>query len=136
MKGFNHLKINSLVEDYQNTHKRVTIDQLAKLIGISKATLDKVRKGETEPKASTLYLIAIFFKVSIDSFFEFEENVKEYVSKNYESSIFEKMENYESFPEGNPWKICFEQQKEITELKVERERYRNENASVQDAAAV
>ncbi|MGB4437629.1 MAG: helix-turn-helix transcriptional regulator [Sedimentibacter sp.] len=131
MGGFNHIYINRLVEDYQSTNKRVTIDDLANLIGIAKATLDKVRKGVVEPKAGTLYLIAVFFDVSVNDFFDYDQNRKLKELPAMVSSPFPEYGNID-----DPWRIAYEQQKEITDLKLQLERSLNENALGQSANAV
>ncbi len=74
-------KINSLEEDkYQNLAKNLRVllktnglnaNQLAQLLGIPMMTIRRLLLGETtDPRVSTLKLIADYFDVSIDSLIE------------------------------------------------------------------
>jgi hypothetical protein len=58
--------------------------------------------------------IAEFFQVDMNYFFD------QYQSKPIEPCYVESPEPH--YGKENPWKVCFELQKEITELKVELER--------------
>lgn len=56
--------------------QRLTKTALAKQLGITGATLSKWEKGESAPGVDALWQMAKIFNVSLDEFFESEENTK------------------------------------------------------------
>ena len=131
MSGYNHFYINRLVESYQSTNKGVTIKDLADLIGLSKAALDKVRKGEVEPKAGTLFLIALFFGVTVNDFYNgLIQNPDDKLILRDAIPEYKRKES-----KDDPWRIAYEQQKEISDLREQLAHSVNENAPVQGANA-
>lgn len=62
---FNGQKVKELLEE-----RKITKVTLYNYIGITKKTLDNIINGETVPNGNKIELIANFFKVSIDYFFD------------------------------------------------------------------
>ncbi|MDP4143323.1 MAG: XRE family transcriptional regulator [Bacillota bacterium] len=57
--------------------KNLSLDDTAKLTGVSKAMLGQMERGESNPTVSTLWKIATGLKVSFSSFIdEFEDNAE------------------------------------------------------------
>lgn len=63
------MKIEILVKKIR-LEKNMTLEQLAKLSGISKGHLSKIERQEREPKLSTIIQIALALKVKIDELYK------------------------------------------------------------------
>lgn len=50
--------------------KGYTIDQLAKLAGMSKGHLSRIERGETRPTIDTLVIIALALKVEVSELYK------------------------------------------------------------------
>jgi len=62
-------RLDSLGNRLQHLRKevhRLTLEQLARQTGISRANLSRIEKGEVSPTADTLITLANFFGVSLD----------------------------------------------------------------------
>ena len=53
--------------------KRITQDQLAKEIGVTRATIIAIEKGSYNPSLELAFRLARFFKTDIQSIFSIEE---------------------------------------------------------------
>lgn len=111
---FNHHRINTLMTQYKLKNKKFTKQELCEHIGLSPVGLDSIISGKSNPKINNLEKIADFFKVDMNYFFD------QYQSKPIPEHIISEPEAH--YGKENPWKICYELQREITELKVEVER--------------
>lgn len=111
---FNRLKVKRLVEEYQNKNKGKTLQNVADGIGISNQTLYDITNRESFPKVNIMEKIAEFFHVDMNYFFD------QYESKPLPTHTTCEPEAH--YGKENPWKVCFDLQREITELKVEVER--------------
>lgn len=125
MEDYKRHLIKSLCDAYKNTHKGVFQEDLAKLIDISKSTLDKACAGEFIPAIDTLYKVAKFFGLTLNDFFE---------SFNSIQTVKEPEPRYMT-NDIDGWKeavkaqnALIELQKEYTELAVELERTKKDYA--------
>jgi len=114
---FNNLKIKSLVEEYQLKNIGSTQQSIADGIGLSITTLRDTWEGKNDPKLSNLEKIAVYFNVDMNYFFD--QHVSRPANYTFVSNDVSDKEN--------PWKICFDLQKENIELKTELEKYRKED---------
>ena len=63
------MKLEILVKKIR-LEKKMTLDTLARLSGISKGHLSKIERQEREPKLSTILLIAMALKVDIKELYK------------------------------------------------------------------
>ena len=66
-------KINDLVHSHTkgiDAERKITKEQLASKIGITKLTLDNIANGKSTPGADTLEKIALYFKKDMNYFFD------------------------------------------------------------------
>ena len=63
------MRIKILVKKVR-LEKNMTLEELARLSGISKGHLSKIERGEREPKISTLIQIALALKVDLNKLYE------------------------------------------------------------------
>jgi transcriptional regulator with XRE-family HTH domain len=124
---FKPQKISYLMNQRKDLDKKFTKSHLCDVIDLTPVALDSIIAGKSNPKIHTLEKIADFFNVDMNYFFDY-----------YETKPIEQL-TCQSHPEpygDNPWKICFELQKEITDLKAELEVCRKfQHATVKDAKA-
>ncbi len=111
---FKYQKISQLMADCKLQNKKFTKSALCDHIGLTTVGLDGIINGKSSPKISTLEKIADYFNVDMNYFFD------QYESKPLPEYNFS--EPKAEYNKENPWKLCFELQKEITELRVELER--------------
>lgn len=62
------MRIKILVKKVR-LEKNMTLEELARLSGISKGHLSKIERGEREPKISTLIQIALALKVDLNELY-------------------------------------------------------------------
>ncbi|MDD3194378.1 MAG: helix-turn-helix transcriptional regulator [Paludibacter sp.] len=110
---FNPQKINYLITQRKLIDKRFSKASLCEHIELSLVGLDSIINGRSIPKVTNLEKIALFFNVDMNYFFD-----------QYDSKPMSVDRLQEPSPEygENPWKLCYELQKEITHLRVELER--------------
>jgi transcriptional regulator with XRE-family HTH domain len=75
---YNHHKIRGLV--LNSKPRKLTIKALAGEIGISLASLDKIKDGKNEPSIEALVKIATYFKKDINYFFDYDPTELEAVN--------------------------------------------------------
>lgn len=109
---FNPHKIRKLIDERKLSEKTFTKTKLLAAINLSSPSLNNIINGDSLPRIDTLEAIANYFKVDMNYFFD------QYESKE-SLCVSEPLPEYGN---DNPWKICFELQREITDLKVELER--------------
>lgn len=77
-----NLIIGSKLKDIRNK-RNLTLDEVAKLTGVSKAMLGQIERGKSNPTVSTLWKIATGLKVSFSLFIdENQEDLKVIHQKN------------------------------------------------------
>lgn len=64
------------VEELRKVH-HVNQDQLAKAMKVSRQTISSIENGRYNPSVTLAYKLARFFNVTIETLFEFEEEVYE-----------------------------------------------------------
>ena len=64
-----HMRIEILIREIRES-KKLTIDDLAKMSGISKGHLSKIERQERDPKMSTMIQIALALKVDIKELYK------------------------------------------------------------------
>lgn len=69
--GWTHMRIEILIREIRES-KKLTIDDLAKMSGISKGHLSKIERQEVEPSISTVIRIAKALKVDIQDLYRIE----------------------------------------------------------------
>lgn len=111
---FNPQRISKLIDERKLLERRFTKVELLKAIDLSAPSLQNILNGKSLPRIDTLETIANFFNVDMNYFFD------QYESKPIPGSYIN--EPSAEYSKENPWKLCFELQKEITELRVELER--------------
>ncbi len=115
---FKPQRINELMIERKLLNKSFTKTELLKTINLTAPALKNILNGDSLPRIDTIEKLATFFKVDMNYFFDQYEST---VRTSEMNSCWKQPPEYGS---ENPWKICFEQQKEITELKVELEGFR------------
>ena len=67
------LKIKNNIPILRSQHK-ITQEELAKAIGVTRATISSVEKGNYNPSLELAFKLARFFNENIDNVFQVEEN--------------------------------------------------------------
>ncbi len=67
------LKIKNNIPILRAQHK-ITQEELAKAIGVTRATISSVEKGNYNPSLELAFKLARFFNENIDNVFQVEEN--------------------------------------------------------------
>lgn len=99
---FINSKIDKLIYNLQSSRKGLTIQDIANEIGMSISTFNKIKSGLNSPSVDTLELIAKYFEVDMNYFFDMESEKKvvktttvkitdgnEYILKRFEEVIQE-----------------------------------------------
>ncbi len=68
-----NLRISSRVHVYR-AEKRITQEQLAQAVGVTRATIIAIEKGNYNPSLELAFRIARYFNAAIESLFHIEEN--------------------------------------------------------------
>ena len=71
-KSIVQLKIINRLNVFR-AEKRITQDQLAKEIGVTRATIIAIERGDYNPSLELAFRLARFFKTEIQSIFSVEE---------------------------------------------------------------
>lgn len=114
---FIHSKIDNLINKLQLSRKGITIQDMANEMQISISTLNKIKSGLNSPSVDTVEIIANYFGVDMNYFFETTDSV---VNANMKLNS-----PPPEYGQKNPWQLLYEKQEEITELKCELERLKN-----------
>lgn len=99
MKDLN-LIIGNKLKIIRNT-RNLTLDEVSKITGVSKAMLGQIERGQSNPTVSTLWKIANGLKVSFSLFIEENQNDLQIIHQNEVTPIIEdnkKMSLYPIFP--------------------------------------
>jgi len=99
MKDLN-LIIGNKLKDIRNK-RNLSLDEVAKLTGVSKAMLGQIERGKSNPTVSTLWKIATGLKVSFSLFIDENQDDLKVIDKNDISPIIEdnnRMKLYPIFP--------------------------------------
>lgn len=99
MKNLN-LIIGSRLRDIRNK-RNLSLDEVTKLTGVSKAMLGQIERGVSNPTVSTLWKIATGLKVSFSLFIDEEEDDLKIIDQKNISPIIEdnnRMKLYPIFP--------------------------------------
>ena len=129
MSGYNHLLVRKFIEEYKLNGKKVPINIISKESGIPKNTINTIKDGKVEPKANTLFRLAVYLGVTVNDFFEGMPHCQE-----ANSMVMEPLPKYNrKQAKDDPWRIAYEQQKEISDLREQLAHSVNENAPVQGA---
>jgi len=113
--------INKLIEKKQKEEKGVTVEMMASAMGLSKSTLNDLKRGKSIPRVDTLEPLCKYFLVSMDYFFDFD-------GKTIDSST-KKVIGSEEGNKEDLYKKLWEQQVLITELTAEVERAKKQSYS-------
>lgn len=99
MKNLN-LIIGNKLKDIRNK-RNLSLDEMAKLTGVSKAMLGQIERGQSNPTVSTLWKIATGLKVSFSLFIDETQDDLKTICQNNITPILEdngKMRLYPIFP--------------------------------------
>lgn len=99
MKNLNHI-IGNKLKDIR-TKRNLSLDEVTKLTGVSKAMLGQIERGVSNPTVSTLWKIATGLKVSFSVFIDESEENLTLVDQNNITPLVEessKMRLYPIFP--------------------------------------
>lgn len=99
MKNLN-LVIGNKLKDIRNK-RNISLDEAAKLTGVSKAMLGQIERGQSNPTVSTLWKIATGLKVSFSFFIDQNKEELEIVHQDCIDPIIEddnRMRLYPIFP--------------------------------------
>ena len=99
MKDLN-LIIGNKLKDIRNK-RNLSLDEVAKLTGVSKAMLGQIERGKSNPTVSTLWKIATGLKVSFSLFIDENQDDLKVIDQNDISPIIEdnnRMKLYPIFP--------------------------------------
>ncbi|MBW6410657.1 helix-turn-helix domain-containing protein [Clostridium weizhouense] len=99
MKDLN-LIIGNKLKDIRNK-RNLSLDEVAKLTGVSKAMLGQIERGQSNPTVSTLWKIATGLKVSFSLFINEEKDDLKVIHQNDITPILEddkRMKLYPIFP--------------------------------------
>lgn len=99
MKNLN-LIIGNRLKDIRNK-RNLSLDEVTKLTGVSKAMLGQIERGQSNPTVSTLWKIATGLKVSFSLFIDENQEDLKVICQNDISPIIEdndKMKLYPIFP--------------------------------------
>ena len=99
MKALN-LIIGNKLKDIRNKRK-LSLDEVTKLTGVSKAMLGQIERGKSNPTVSTLWKIATGLKVSFSLFIDENQDDLKVIDQNDISPIIEdnnRMKLYPIFP--------------------------------------
>ncbi|GAA0076664.1 helix-turn-helix domain-containing protein [Clostridium sp. CTA-5] len=99
MKDLN-LIIGNKLKDIRNK-RSLSLDEVAKLTGVSKAMLGQIERGQSNPTVSTLWKIATGLKVSFSLFINEDQDDLKVIHQNDISPILEddnRMRLYPIFP--------------------------------------
>jgi len=99
MKALN-LIIGNKLKDIRNKRK-LSLDEVTKLTGVSKAMLGQIERGQSNPTVSTLWKIATGLKVSFSLFIDENQDDLKVIDQNDISPIIEdnnRMKLYPIFP--------------------------------------
>ncbi|ATD54552.1 helix-turn-helix domain-containing protein [Clostridium chauvoei] len=99
MKNLN-LIIGNKLKNIRN-NRNLSLDELSKITGVSKAMLGQIERGQSNPTVSTLWKIANGLKVSFSLFIEESQNDLQIIHQNEITPIIEdneKMSLYPIFP--------------------------------------
>jgi len=99
MKNFN-LIIGNKLKDIRNK-RNLSLDEVAKLTGVSKAMLGQIERGQSNPTVSTLWKIATGLKVSFSLFIDENQDDLKVIYQNDITPIIEdnnRMKLYPIFP--------------------------------------
>lgn len=99
MKNLN-LIIGNKLRDIRNK-RNVSLDEVSKLTGVSKAMLGQIERGQSNPTVSTLWKIATGLKVSFSFFIDENQDDLKVIDQNDISPIIEdssRMKLYPIFP--------------------------------------
>lgn len=99
MKNLN-LIIGNRLKDIRNK-RNLSLDEVAKLTGVSKAMLGQIERGKSNPTVSTLWKIATGLKISFSLFIDENQDDLKVIDQNDISPIIEdnnRMKLYPIFP--------------------------------------
>lgn len=99
MKNLN-LVIGNKLKDIRNK-RNLSLDEVTKLTGVSKAMLGQIERGQSNPTVSTLWKIATGLKVSFSLFIDEKQEDLKVIDQNDITPIIEdnnKMRLYPIFP--------------------------------------
>ena len=99
MKNMN-LVIGNKLKDIRNK-RNLSLDEVTKLTGVSKAMLGQIERGQSNPTVSTLWKIATGLKVSFSLFIEEKQDDLKVIDQSDISPIIEdnnRMKLYPIFP--------------------------------------
>ena len=99
MKNLN-LVIGNKLKDIRNK-RNLSLDEVTKLTGVSKAMLGQIERGQSNPTVSTLWKIATGLKVSFSLFIDEKQDDLKVIDQNDISPIIEdnnRMKLYPIFP--------------------------------------
>ena len=95
-----NLIIGNKLKDIRNK-RNLSLDEVAKLTGVSKAMLGQIERGQSNPTVSTLWKIATGLKVSFSLFIDENQDDLKVINQNDITPIIEddnKMKLYPIFP--------------------------------------
>jgi transcriptional regulator with XRE-family HTH domain len=95
-----NLIIGNKLKDIRNKRK-LSLDEVTKLTGVSKAMLGQIERGQSNPTVSTLWKIATGLKVSFSLFIDENQDDLKVIDQNDISPIIEdnnRMKLYPIFP--------------------------------------
>jgi transcriptional regulator with XRE-family HTH domain len=122
---FKPQKIRELLNERKLNDKKFTQGSFLKEVDISLPTLQSILECSSSPNVKTLMKIANYFGKDMNFFFTDDEKY----TKKAIQVVSSPVDIYEPPTELKEcYKIMFEQQKEITELRVENERLKNVTA--------
>ena len=128
---YNYNVINKLIDNKQQEKKSITVGEMASSMGLSLASLNNIKFGINIPKADTLEIIAKYFGVDMNYFFDSFDQIKSNIVSTPPAEFHKPEDNY---------KALYEMQKEINEiikdnadLRVENERLKNVTAPTNGA---
>ena len=96
MKSLN-LIIGNKLKDIRNK-RNLSLDEVAKLTGVSKAMLGQIERGKSNPTVSTLWKIATGLKVSFSLFIDENQDDLKVIDKNDISPIIEDNNRMKLYP--------------------------------------
>jgi Predicted transcriptional regulators len=79
-------------------NKKLSLDQVSKLTGVSKSMLGQIERGEVSPTISVVWKIANGLKISFTSLLNRAESEVEVVTKNDISPLVEDEERFFNYP--------------------------------------
>lgn len=126
---FIHSRIDKLIELKQNSINGITIQNMAKEMGISISTLNNMKSGISSPAVDKLEVVAKYFGVDFSYFFDNIDDNKsnaiyklteatDYFIKRFEELVAENIELKNKVKEYEEAQITSYEMHEVQDLKV------------------